>query len=191
MLPFTVINVSSIHFIMTSADAHKVARLETELAHTKKELAAVVQLNINQSNTIMSHHSAMAALKKKHEDEMAELVKKFGGQDIDEEARPHKKAHVAKAKEDVEVKAEVAEMEGEDVKMEEKGQVKVLVPTMYCRYKRRCKYKSVCEQACKKHMSSKEIADELGYAQEFKDMRVELVFEEKQVLVAGRAKVLK
>jgi hypothetical protein len=53
--------------------------------------------------------------------------------------------------------------------------IKVLVPTVYCRFRQKRREPSVCEQAGKKHKSSKQIADESGMPQSSKVLVAELV----------------
>jgi hypothetical protein len=165
---------------------------DAEIASLKKKLEAQVQLNRNQGNTISSqaghfharvreretaqlntekermqeekHKKELTDMQKKHDDEMAELLRNFAMQGIGEEL-PRKKARVADGDGEAEGAKEgeeKAEVEGEKEE-EEPVIVTITVPTEYCRYGRRCKIWVVCTQAGKKHEDLKQIAKDRGY----------------------------
>jgi hypothetical protein len=189
---------------------------DAEIASLKKKLEAQVQLNRNQGNTISSqaghfhalvretaqlntekermqeekHKKELADMQKKHDDEMAELLRDFAIQGIGEEL-PRKKARVADGdgeEEGAKEGEEKAEVEGEKEE-EEPVIVIITVPTEYCRYGRRCKTWAVCTQAGKKHEELKQIAKYRGFYKEFKEGRLKAVYAEQQVLVTEMVKV--
>jgi hypothetical protein len=87
------------------------------------------------------HKKELADMQKKHDDEMAELLRDFAMQGIGEEL-PRKKARVVDGDGEEEGE-EKAEVEGEKEE-EESVIVTITVPTEYCRYGRNmgCMYTS-------------------------------------------------